>query len=87
MSESKGKKLQGTVVKLSSDKTIKVAVSRFVQDKKYKKYVKRIKKFLVHDPRAQAGEGDTVEITETRPLSKMKKFKLSRIVKKAELKD
>jgi len=40
-----GKKLRGTVVKLSSDKTIKVAVSRFVQNKKYKKYVKKVKKY------------------------------------------
>ncbi len=87
MTDSKGKKLQGIVVKLSSDKTVKVAVSRFVQDKKYKKYVKRIKKFLVHDPKAQAQEGDTVEIVETRPISKMKKFKLFRVLKKAEIKE
>ncbi len=82
-----GKKIRGVVVKLSSDKTIKVAVSRFVQDKKYKKYVKRIKKYLVHDPQTLAQEGDKVEIQETRPISKLKKFKLSKIIKKAESKE
>jgi len=82
-----GKKLRGTVVKLSSDKTIKVAVSRFVQDKKYKKYIKKIKRYLVHDPKMVAQEGDTVEIIESRPISKMKKFKLFSIIKKVEVKD
>ena len=82
-----GKKLRGTVVKLSSDKTIKVAVSRFVQNKKYKKYVKKVKKYLVHDAKAAAQEGDLVEIIESRPISKMKKFKLFSIVKKAEVKE
>ena len=87
MTETKGKKLQGTVVRLSTDKTIKVAVSDFVQDKKYKKYIKKVKKFLVHDPQAKAQEGDTVEIVETRPFSKLKHFKLSKILKKAQIKE
>ncbi len=87
MAESKGKKLQGKVVRLSSEKTIKVAVSDFVQDKKYKKYVKKVKKFLVHDPKAEAQEGDLVEILESRPYSKLKHFKLSKILKKAQIKE
>ncbi len=89
MTEKKqgGKKMRGTVVKLSSDKTIKVMVTRFVQDKKYKKYVKKMKKYLVHDPLAEAKEGDLVEIIETRPISKLKKFRLLSIIKKAPVKE
>jgi len=87
MTETKGKRIQGVVTKLSSEKTIKVAVSHFVQNKKYKKYVKRVKNYLVDDPKAEATEGDTVEIVETRPISKLKKFKLSKIIKKAPVKE
>ncbi len=79
--------MQGTVVKLSSDKTVKVAVARFVKDRKYKKYVKRVKKYLVHDASGLAKEGDTVEIIESRPISKMKKFKLLKVLKEAITKE
>lgn len=84
---NRGKKMQGTVVKLSSDKTVKVAVARFVKDRKYKKYVKRVKKYLVHDESGLAKEGDTVEIIESRPISKMKKFKLLKVLKEAITKE
>ncbi len=84
---NKGKKLQATVVKLSSDKTVKVAVSRFVKDRKYKKYIKRVKKYLVHNTGLKVNEGDLVEIREVRPISKMKKFKLLKVVKEAVIKD
>jgi small subunit ribosomal protein S17 len=56
--------------------TITVAVERYVQHPKYKKFMRRTKKFLVHDAGNTAKEGDIVDIRETRPLSKRKHFEL-----------
>jgi small subunit ribosomal protein S17 len=51
----------------------------------YKKYIKRTKKYYAHDERGDAKEGDTVEIAElTRPLSKMKRWRLKRVVERAK---
>ena len=73
----------GIVVSDRMDKTIVVAVK---SSKKhfYGKVVKTTKKFKVHDEKEEAGMGDTVEIMETRPLSKTKCFRLVRIVEKAK---
>lgn len=56
--------------------TITVAVMRYVKDVKYKKFVKRLKKYLVHNPGNTAEVGSTVEIRETRPISKNKFFEV-----------
>jgi small subunit ribosomal protein S17 len=56
--------------------TITVAVERYVMHPKYKKFMRRTKKFLVDDKGNTAKEGDKVEIRETRPLSKRKHFEL-----------
>ncbi len=80
MQDKNSKKLIGTVVGVSMEKTAKVRIARFVKDKKYKKYIKKAKNYLVHDPSEKAKVGDKVEIVSTRPISKKKSFALSRIL-------
>ena len=73
---SNGRVLNGTVVSTKMQDTITVAVERYVMHPKYKKFMRRTKKFLVHDKGNTAKEGDKVEIRETRPMSKRKHFEL-----------
>ena len=72
----KGRVLQGTVVATKMKDTITVAVERYVMHPKYKKFMRRTKKFFVDDKGNTAQEGDKVEISETRPISKRKHFVL-----------
>ncbi len=74
--QSKGKILKGTVVASKMQDTCTVAVERYVMHPKYKKFMLRTKKFLVHDKGNTAKVGQKVEIRETRPLSKRKHFEL-----------
>jgi len=74
--QNKGKILKGTVVASKMKDTCTVAVERFVMHPKYKKFMRKTKKFLVHDAGNTAKVGQTVEIKETRPLSKRKHFEL-----------
>lgn len=71
-----GRVLRGTVVASKMIDTCTVAVERYVKHPKYKKYLRRTKKYLVHDAGNTAKVGDKVEIIETRPISKRKCFKL-----------
>ncbi len=71
-----GRVLRGTVVSTKMKDTITVAVERYVMHPKYKKFMRRTKKFLVHDAGNTAKEGMVVDIRETRPLSKRKHFEL-----------
>lgn len=73
---SKGKILKGTVVASKMQDTCTVAVERYVMHPKYKKFMRKTKKFLVHDAGNTAKVGQTVEIKETRPISKRKHFEL-----------
>jgi small subunit ribosomal protein S17 len=73
---SKPRVLRGTVVSTKMQDTITVAVERYVMHPKYKKFMRRTKKFLVDDKGNTAKEGDKVEIRETRPISKRKHFEL-----------
>lgn len=73
---SKGKILKGTVVASKMVDTCTVAVTRYVKHPKYKKFMVRTKKFLVHDKGNTAQVGQQVEIQETRPISKRKRFEL-----------
>lgn len=75
---------EGVVVSDKMDKTIVVAVRDKVKHPIYKKTMNKTKKYKVHDEKNEAGIGDTVEIEETRPLSKDKYFRLVRIVEKAK---
>lgn len=56
--------------------TITVAVERYVKHPKYKKFMRRTKKYLVHDAGNTAKEGEVVDIGETRPISRRKRFEL-----------
>jgi len=74
----------GIVVSSKMDKTIVVSVVRQVRHSTYGKFVRRTKKFYAHDESNQCGIGDRVRIVETRPLSKLKRWKLESVLKKAE---
>ncbi len=78
------KERQGLVVSAKQDKTIIVSVERRTTHPLYGKTVKRTKKYYAHDEHNDAGPGDTVLITETRPLSKSKHWRLSRIIERAK---
>ena len=74
----------GIVTSNKMEKTVVVEVTSNVKHPLYKKVVKKTKKFKAHDELNQCGVGDTVEIVETRPLSKDKYHRVSRIVEKAK---
>ena len=74
----------GTVVSDKMDKTIVVAVEDSYQHPLYKKTMKRTYKLKAHDENDECGIGDTVEVMETRPLSKDKRWRLIRIIEKAK---
>ncbi|MEH0022788.1 MAG: 30S ribosomal protein S17 [Desulfobacter sp.] len=81
--KSNKKELIGLIVSDKMEKSVVVRVERFVQHKVYKKYIKRYKKYHAHDERNECKIGDEVKIIETRPLSKLKRFRVTEIVKKA----
>ena len=75
---------QGVVVSDANDKTIVVAVEERKPHPIYGKMITTTKKYHAHDENNEAGNGDTVQIMETRPLSKMKRWRLLKIVEKAK---
>jgi small subunit ribosomal protein S17 len=74
------REIQGKVVAKSGDKTVSVLVERKVLHPRYRKIVKRFKKYLIHDEKNQAKVGDEVKAIECRPYSKRKAFRLSEVV-------
>lgn len=74
----------GRVVSNKMDKTIAVAIERKVKHPMYGKYIKRTSKVLAHDEQNDCNEGDTVSITECRPLSKNKSWRLVEVVQRAD---
>ena len=74
----------GQVVSDKMDKTIVVAIEDSVRHPLYKKTLKRTYKLKAHDENNECGIGDTVEVMETRPLSKDKRWRLIRIIEKAK---
>ncbi len=76
--------ITGKVISNKMDKTISVKVERLVPHEVYGKYIKRTTKLMAHDEENQCQEGDVVEITSSRPLSKKKAWVLHRIVEKAK---
>ena len=78
------KTMIGQVVSDKMDKTIVVAIEDSVQHPLYKKTMKRTLKLKAHDENNECGIGDTVEVMETRPLSKDKRWRLVRIIEKAK---
>ena len=75
--------LSGKVVSNKSDKTISVLVERFEKHPLYGKYVKRSSKIAAHDENNDCQIGDTVTISECRPLSKSKAYRLVDITERA----
>ena len=72
----KGNTLKGVVVSDKMDKTVTVSVSRFIKHPLYGKFYKVSKKYKAHDENNASKVGDMVEIVETRPISKDKRFKV-----------
>lgn len=70
----KGRTFRGTVVSVKMQNTATVAVERYVRHPKYKKFIRRTKKHLAHNPGNSVKEGAVVTIREVRPISKRKHF-------------
>jgi len=66
------------------NKTIAVSVERRLQHPMYGKFVKKTKKFIAHDEQNECNIGDRVRIMETRPLSKLKRWRLIEVLEKAK---
>ena len=73
----------GTVVSDKMDKTVVVRVERLVKHGLYHKYIRRRSNFAAHDSENSCRIGDKVLITESRPLSRTKRWRVSKIVEKA----
>lgn len=80
-----GRTLQGSVTSNKMDKSITVMVERRVLHPLYKKYIRRSTKFHAHDENNDCNIGDTVQITECRPISKSKSWRLTNIVERSDL--
>jgi small subunit ribosomal protein S17 len=78
------KTVVGRVVSDSMNKTIAVTVERIFQHPLYKKMVKRTAKIYAHDEERQAHVGDLVKVMSTRPISKMKRWRVVEILEKAK---
>jgi small subunit ribosomal protein S17 len=74
----------GVVASNKMDKTITVAVERKVKHPLYGKFVKKTTKFHAHDEKNECSIGDTVKIMETRPMSKLKRWRLVEVVEKVK---
>ncbi len=73
----------GTVISNKMNKTVVVKVERLVKHPMYHKYIRRRTQFAAHDEENSCKIGDKVLITESRPLSKMKKWRVSKVIVKA----
>jgi small subunit ribosomal protein S17 len=74
----------GVVTSTKMDKSIVVSVERREKHPKYGKFIKKTKKFMAHDDKNVCGVGDTVRIMETRPMSKLKRWRMVEILEKAK---
>jgi small subunit ribosomal protein S17 len=77
------RQLTGTVVSDKMDKTAIVQVERLVKHPLYKKYIRRRNKFAAHDTENRCKIGDKVLITESKPISKLKRWRVTDIIEKA----
>ena len=85
MNKNRGMKRQlvGTVLSNKMDKSVTVRVERTVIHPIYKKYIKRQAKYAAHDELNTCSIGDRVVISESRPISKLKRWRVSQIIEKA----
>jgi small subunit ribosomal protein S17 len=77
------KRREGTVVAARMTKTVVVQVDRLVEHPLYAKRIKQRNRFMAHDEASQCHEGDRVLIIESRPLSRLKRWRVSRVLKQA----
>ena len=75
----------GVVVSAAMQKSVTVQIERTVLEPRFKKYIRRRKKFMAHDENNECREGDVVEIRECRPLSKHKRWRVTGIVQRASV--
>ncbi len=78
------KERTGIVTSTKMNKSIVVSVESREKHPMYGKFIKKTKKFMAHDEKNECGIGDTVRISETRPLSKLKRWRLIEVVEKAK---
>jgi len=76
--------VRGVVISRSGDKSIRIELKYRVKHPVYGKFIRKSTKLGVHDEKNQAGVGDLVEVTECRPMSKTKTWRLVQIVQKAQ---
>ena len=79
------REIQGKVLRKSGDKTFSIVVERKIFHPRYKKTVKKFKKYLIHDNKNELDIGDFILAIECRPLSKSKKFRLKSILSKGDI--
>jgi len=87
MEEVKHKSLVGTVIGDTMDKTVIVSVDAPKRHPLYNKTIQRIKKYYAHDEKNECQEGDTVRIEETRPMSRLKRWRVREILVKGKVAD
>lgn len=75
---------EGVVISNKMAKTVVVAMKRLVKHPTYGKYIRKTKKFYAHDASSQCQIGDVVRIVETRPTSKLKRWKVQEVLVKAQ---
>jgi small subunit ribosomal protein S17 len=75
--------LTGRVVSTKMQKTIAVEIERLIRHEQYGKFIRRTTKLLAHDENSESKEGDTVQITPCRPLSRRKSWKLVKVIERA----
>jgi small subunit ribosomal protein S17 len=78
------KEIIGKVVSNKMEKSITVSVERKVKHPKYGKFVKKTSKFMAHDEKNECTINDKVRIMETRPMSKLKRWRLVEVIEKAK---
>ena len=81
--KGKRKELSGIISSSKMDKTVVVKVARKFSHPIYKKYINRTKKYYAHDPNNLCGLGDSVIIEESKPVSKLKRWRIKKVQEKA----
>lgn len=84
MDRARRKVRSGRVISDKMDKTVVVSIESLVRHPLYGRIIRRTTKFKAHDESNECGIGDVVEIMETRPLSKDKRWRVARIIEKAK---
>ena len=78
--QRKRKEMTGVVLNNEVDKTVKVLVERLAKHRKYKKYIRYRKKYMVHDAHNRCKIGDKVRIIESCPISKLKRWRVLKVI-------